>query len=56
VTDDEALEAKESPTVLVAIAVNVYATPFVSVEMSQDNGLTPAATVQVKFPGEDVIV
>ena len=30
--------------------------PFTSVEMSQASGLAPAATVQVKPPGDEVIV
>ena len=30
--------------------------PFTSVEMSQANGLAEGATVQVKPPGDEVIV
>lgn len=49
------LEGVEFPTLLVAIAVKVYAMPFVSEpEIVQ---LVPgAATVQVKPPGEEVTV
>ncbi len=52
----EALEAVESPTILVATAVNVYEVPFTSVEMTQASGLAFGATMQVNPPGDEVIV
>ena len=56
VTEEEALDRLESPTILVATAVNVYAVPFTKVEISQAKGLAEAATMQVKPPGAEVIV
>jgi len=49
------LEGIELPTLLVAIAVKVYAIPFVSEPVIAQ--LVPgAATVQVNPPGDDVTV
>jgi hypothetical protein len=54
VTEADAVDESERATPLYAVAVNVYAVPFVSGEIAHD--VTGALTVQDAPPGDAVIV
>jgi hypothetical protein len=54
VTEADAVDESERATPLYAVAVNVYAVPFVSGEIAHD--VAGALTVQDAPPGDAVIV